>query len=576
MDFLSAMKKADPRGRASMPGISLTLFSHWETKILEIFLKAYAVEKHLSLTVTSNGFGSLWLDLQKESHVSEKSVSPLVVILDDGLFVSASQLRSDAILDRSKINEELARAPEKIRECAEMLSRIAENRPLIVIPLLLPAYPLLYTPAFCESKMQSLRHHWRAALGDLQISEPRVTVLDDEQLWHELPPAQRLDDRLLFTGGWPLNMIATDRLAFVLAKQLSPKESRKLLISDADMTLWSGIAGDDGVEAISWDQEAPSYRHFIYQKTLNLLLSEGVLVAIASRNSPETLQSALERPDLVLNRKDLVAQVASWSSKSEMISQILKKTNLLPNAVVFVDDSQFELGEVQNVFPEIKCFQFPADNLGLRQFISELRGEFDTRVVTEEDKVRASSIQHAAAFAKERNSAHSPEGYLKSLGMKARVERIDPCSSDRAFQLINKTNQFNLSGKRYTAEEWQKYLLSGGVTGYQLSFWDDVSQYGIVSVLLLDRSGKISDWVLSCRVFGRTIEHFFLNFALEEIRKHGVQRMELSYAKTPGNLPVLEFLKQSLKLNGQDCLYHCDQTLKTFVTEEKSAGCSAA
>jgi FkbH-like protein len=545
MDYLTALENAKPR-KPDLPAAEIFLYSHWESKVLEVFLKAYSSDRGKALTVHSNGFGSLLLDLER--LVSEEKTHPdvpLVVILDEETLVPGYSLRSDSLLSRERIERSLSEAEELIRRLTAIFLDIAAVRRLVVLPPALPGFPLISVPPFVESSIQKIRSRLHIALLDLQDSQPRrVTILDPAQLWNDLRLSEILDDRLLFSGGWPFSVAATDRMANALWEVIfGAVDSKKLLITDADETLWRGIVGDDGADKISWAQEADTYRFFIYQKTLNLLMSEGVLVALASKNSPESVEAAFKRGDLILNKEGLVCCCASWAPKSEMINNILSETNLLPSSAVFIDDSEFELGEVSAAFPEIRCLKFPDDNSGLRTFLQKIRSSFDTRVVTSEDKNRSQSVKQAAKFKSECHRAGSLEQYLAGLKMQAGIEKIDALKSDRAFQLINKTNQFNLSGRRFDDGAWKALLTAGDHEAYQLRFRDKDADYGIVSVLLMDKQNRVTDWVLSCRVFGRTIEHYMVNFFIRQTGKNGTRPLYFHFKDTGRNQVVRSFLE---------------------------------
>ena len=570
MDYLTALEQSKPRNSGNLPQSQILLFSHWETKTLEVFLKAHAMQLGRALAIQSSGFGSLNMDLERLAAEPAPPGAPLVLLLDDEMLLPGAALRSDSLPTRESVDSALADAGAGIDRLIGLISKFAGERPVLILPPALPAFPLLSSPAWVASSASRVRNHLKAALLELQAARPNaVAVLDPEQLWNDLAPRQLLDDRLLFTGGWPFGMDATDRLAQAICGTIFPApEIRKLLITDADQTLWQGLVGDDGAENLRWSQEPETYRFFIYQKTLNLMMSEGVLVAVASKNSPESLQAALGRKDLVLNKAGLVSCSASWLPKSSMIQEILAQTNLLASSVVFVDDSEFELGEVKSAFPPARCIRFPENNGALREFLRELRSSFDTRVVTAEDRTRASSLQQVAAFRAEAARATSFEDYLASLEMKADMEPIEPKGSDRAFQLLNKTNQFNLSGRRFEAAEWESFLAGGDRLAYQLRFRDKNADYGIVSVLLADRQGSVTDWVLSCRVFGRTIEQFMMNRLSSDLLRNGRRAIQLLYKNTGKNHAVRSFLEKLAPDGGTDqgWTVEATQPLTTFVS----------
>jgi FkbH-like protein len=546
MDYATALKRMAEAG-AGAPSREIALLSNWQSTILETFLVAHGMDRGCRMAVRSNPFGSLQLSLERlSSSASGPKDAQVIILIDEEIIAPGFSLRSDALPTRGSIEQALKELPARIQRFTDLLEQVARQQPVFLVPSILPPFPLLSAPRLAESRLHEVRHRLNTELSSLQSRNPlQIRVLDPLQVWGSLPPSGLRDDRLLFTGGWPLGLKATDLLAQALVDvMMQTMEARKILITDADQTLWQGIVGDDGADAISWAQEAETYRFFVYQKTLNLLMSEGILVAIASKNTPESLEAALARKDLVLDRGRLVSRRASWSPKSRMVADILAETNLLPSSAVFVDNSPFEIGEVQTAFPDIRGLLFPDANAGLRAFLEELRGCFDTRFVSEEDRQRSETIRLAVDFNRQRESSASLENYLRSLEMRATLEQVSSPTSDRAFQLVNKTNQFNLSGRRFDALEWKALLENENARVWQLTFRDKQGQYGMVSVLIVDAAGNITDWVLSCRVFGRTIEHFMVNFLLEQFRGTSVSSLNFQFKETTKNHAIGAFLKE--------------------------------
>jgi len=556
MDFLIATQKAQ-RAAAEVDGADeILLYSHWDTRIFEVFLKAHAHDQAHRLRIRSNGFGSLMADLKALGGRNDIPPGiPLLVLIDEEVLLPGFALRSDAVLSRDAIDHSLENFDRSLQDLLSTLEEIASRRAIWIQASPLPAYPLYHAPPGLDTPISRVRHLLRTSLCDLHTRAPqKVQILDSDSLLEEFPLRALRDDRLLFSGGWPFSLEATSRMAEIITQIFFQKPAaRKLLVTDADDTLWRGIVGEDGVEGISWTQEPLTYRHFIYQRTLNLLMSEGILVALATRNLKATLDNALARKDLILKKDHLVACRASWSAKSEMLAEILRQVNLLPSAAVFVDNSDFETGEIQRAFPETKCLLFPGDNGGLRGFLGDLRSCFDTRLVTREDRTRSKSIQQAIAFEEGRAASSTLEDYLQSMEMRARIEPLELARSQRAFQLLNKTNQFNLSGRRFEWSEWETLLGSRQNRAYELHFSDRHHDHGIVSVLLLRDGGEISDWVMSCRVFGRTIEHFFLNQLLRRFKQGGGNQLQLLFASTSRNGAIRSFLESLPSHRGKAC-----------------------
>lgn len=526
----------------------ILLYSNWTSKVLQTYLEANGVENGVQLEIEANEYGSLLLKLRELTEKKHTTIDRAIVILDDEPLFPGVGLRSDARIDRQHLDRMVEQREATINELISVLEQGAQNISLLVIPPITPPAPLFPDQGAVQTKELQLRLELSYRLSKLhQSSEGRVKILDTNVLFHANSFRDIFDDRLLFSGGWPFSTKGSDLLAESISRELfKQRDARKIIITDADNTLWNGLLGDDGVDAISWEQESDTYRFHIYQNYLNLLMSEGVLVSIASKNSQDQLNLALQRKDLVLDVQKTVSQNASWEPKSSLVKDILAKTNLLPSSVVFIDDSEFEIGEVLSVYPEIKTLKFPNDNTQLRTFLEELRACFDTSLVTKEDISRAQTIRTSHEVLKNAKSSSMDE-YLMSLDMVAEMEIVSPEKSERAFQLLNKTNQFNLSGRRFSEEEWKKRFAAPNLVTYQIRLKDKHADYGIISVLLGDVEGNISDWVLSCRVFSRTLEHFCLN---EYIKRHALDNsseIKLHFKETGRNHATREFLMKNAR-----------------------------
>ena len=176
------------------------------------------------------------------------------------------------------------------------------------------------------------------------------------------PMDQRLDVKTVNWAGFPYQLRHVDVLAGLLAQLLQPSAPRKGIITDLDNTLWSGILGDAGVDGVAWDLEHHAAQHGVYQQMLQSLADSGVLVAVASKNDPELARAALERSDMLL-RADVIFPVeAHWKPKSASVARILKAWNVMPDSVVFIDDSPLELAEVRNAHPELDCRLFTGND----------------------------------------------------------------------------------------------------------------------------------------------------------------------------------------------------------------------
>ncbi|WP_031494849.1 HAD-IIIC family phosphatase [Bryobacter aggregatus] len=430
----------------------------------------------------------------------------------------------------------LASLPARIAQLEAALTPLGARMPVAIAPPSLPLPPLGNT---IDTQNSGFELELEAQLATFLARLAQIPGLRIARCTSSEP---RLDARMELMAGFPYKLSFASALAATLAQVLWQTPPKKGLITDLDHTLWAGIVGEVGADGVSWQQDSHTQLHGLYQQMLGHLASMGVLLAVASKNEQSTAEAALARPDLFLDARSLYPVIANWGPKSASIAKILKTWNIAPDAVVFLDDSPMELEEVQQAFPEITCLPFPAkDPDKVLRLLSELRNHFGKPLLLEEDLLRQNSIRAAAQLQNLGDAAHAPE-FLSSLqGTVSFDWRRDP-GGGRALELINKTNQFNLNGKRISEGEWQRYMEEESTVCTVVSYQDKFGSLGRVAVLLGSRNGeelRVSHWVMSCRAFSRKIEHHTLQGLFAQ---SGIERIAFDLEVTPRNQPLLETL----------------------------------
>lgn len=316
----------------------------------------------------------------------------------------------------------------------------------------------------------------------------------------------------------------------VFPKSMSAE--KKLIITDLDNTFWSGIIGDDGFENISFDESIKGKVHWLYQKLLFNEYLNGVQICACSKNDPEVIKEAFSKCSFIFPAENFTIIKANWLPKSENIKNILKEINLTAESAVFIDDNLMELEEVQTNIQGLTCIQFPKNSNSIEEFLNKIHKNFlRPRPMTSIDQ-RRNSYATLNIVNEKRSSLDDNQyiSFLKSLEMKLSIEKIRPSNEERAFELLNKTNQFNLTGNRIGQNEFKKVVDQSWV----ISLTDRQTDHGIIGVLIID-DNTIKQFVLSCRVFSRRVEDEVLKFAHEKAN-------HILYMKTDKNKPTFEFL----------------------------------
>ncbi len=455
-------------------------------------------------------------------------------------------MRSTGAWSGPRVAGLLADAAERLNRLREAITRLAERMPVVVATPTVP-FPLLghtsgWQSSPLELELDALLARFRSTLAKIE----RARVLNPGRLAALSPPAIRHDPRLELAAGFPYTLEHTSTLAQGLLELAYPSAPKKGLITDLDDTLWAGIVGEVGVEAVSWSQAEHTQQHGLYQLLLQQLADAGVLLGIASKNEQDVVSAALGRTDLLVDKESFYPVAASWGPKSEAVGAILRTWNIGADALVVVDDSPMELEEVSRAHPGVTCLQFtPKDPRRTLELLVQLRDLFGKPLTSEEDKLRAASIRSSAYFEEQKTSGDL-QSFLAGLNGAVTFDVRRDNDNGRLLELINKTNQFSLNGGRLTDGEWLRFLRDGHVA-LGVSYADRLGSLGTIGVAagrVLDDPGvgrvlELTHWVLSCRAFSRRIEDHTLR---QLFKLSGCDTVRLAFRRTARNQPFVEFL----------------------------------
>jgi FkbH-like protein len=434
--------------------------------------------------------------------------------------------------------------------------------PVALVPPTLPI-PLFPHTAGPQASLHELELERQAAtfLADSARFD-HVSILNSAKLAKLSPVLSRLDPLMELKAGFPYTLSHASVLAGLIVKLLFPQSPMKGLITDLDETLWSGIVGEIGPAAVSWNLAEHSQIHGLYQQQLRHLSELGALLAIASKNELTVVEETLRREDLYVPASAFYPVRADWGPKSHNIGEILRAWNIGADSVVFVDDSEMELDEVRTAFPSMTCLLFPKKHPAKAlELLEQLRDLFGKPAVFREDTLRQAGIRARAAM--DQAAEHSDGGeFVRNLQGKVIFDSRKNGANKRLLELINKTNQFNLNGVRLTEGEWLRHLEDENSFVIGVSYDDKFGPLGTIGVLAGRRAGdraEVTAWVLSCRAFSRKIEHHTLDFLF---RQPGIAAVKLDFRPTDRNQPLRQYL-QSIGL---------DETRELLLSRERFAG----
>lgn len=386
-------------------------------------------------------------------------------------------------------------------------------------------------------------------------------ILLDSSKWISMSGAIAYSPKLWYLSKTPFHSTvfanASKDIVSILDKIKG--NSRKLIITDLDNTLWGGVIGDVGIENIVLGGHDPKGEAFQdFQRGLKALSNTGIVLAISSKNEESVALNAIENhPEMWLKKNDFVAWRINWNDKAQNILEITQELNLGLDSVVFLDDNSFERERVKHALPEVLVPELPTDPLLYKHFLLQLDC-FNSGVMSDEDKNRT------ALYALEKNRQNSKkefssvEDWLKSINIKVSFESLNTENFQRVLQLLNKTNQMNLLTNRYSETELLRRLNNNDDLIFAFSVKDNFGDAGLTGVigLRIENDNLVfTDFVLSCRVIGRKVEETMLSVAVDLAKKKELKNVIANYIETEKNKPCFDFFKNSGFIHKNNAFY---------------------
>lgn len=319
----------------------------------------------------------------------------------------------------------------------------------------------------------------------------------------------------------------------------------KCVVVDLDNTLWGGVIGDDGVEGIRLGHLGEGEAFVAFQRFLLGLKRRGIALAVCSRNEPKTARLPFrEHPDMVLKESDLAVFIANWSSKADNIGAIRETLGIGLDSIVFIDDDPFERNLVRGRLPEVIVPEMPEDAADFVKHLSELN-LFETAAYSEEDRRRAQMYREQSERHAARAAFASTEEYLRSLNMRLTLARFDAFHLPRIVQLEGRSNQFNLTTKRYGEPDCRRFMEDeAGTFPLYASLVDDLGDSGLIAAAVLRYHGEtleVDSWLMSCRVLLRGVEEAMMNWVAAFAARKGFKTLRGAYVPTAKNAMVHDF-----------------------------------
>lgn len=440
----------------------------------------------------------------------------------------------------------------------ELQGLIAPFRKQDVGQLVVSLLPPLQGPALGLHEAQAERGEERL-WSDLQArlsqwlreSVPSSTLLDLQDLVAELGRRRAFDARYWFTSRYPF----TGEASFELARRITSigrvlKTPRaKVLVLDADNTLWGGIIGEDGPDGISLGPDYPGSAYMAFQRRILDLQQRGLVLAMCSKNNLADVDQVLQQhPHQVLKETHFVARRVNWTPKPDNLRSLAAELNLGLDSFVFVDDSDHECALVREQLPQVEVVQVPKRAHEVPGCLDKV-ARLEVLTLTAEDRNKTAMYdaerQRRALLETAPTEPGDLNQHLSRLGMRMRIGLDVRGHVPRLSQLTNKTNQFNLTTRRYSEQQVNTFVDAPDWLVLDFSLADSFGDAGLVGLALVHVEGQqaeLDTFLMSCRVIGRRAEEAFFHAALRLLQQRGVQALHARYLPTPKNMLVQDLL----------------------------------
>jgi FkbH-like protein len=418
---------------------------------------------------------------------------------------------------------------------------------LVVHSFELPARPNMgLLDAQQETGQSAAIQQINQALRQIAGEHRGVYVLDYDRLVARHGRLRWHDERKWLIARMP---IAADHLVYLSREWLRflvplSGKTAKVLVADLDNTLWGGVIGEDGMTGIKLGPEYPGAAYQNVQRAMLDLTRRGILLAICSKNNLEDAIEALENhPGMLLRPKDFAAVRINWSDKAQNLREIASELNVGTDALAFLDDNPVEREQIRSALPEVTIVDLPEDPLAYAAAVRDCP-VFERLALSSEDQQRTTLYAAQRERSHAEQSFQSKEDFFRYLDQEAEVVPVSPATLARVAQLTQKTNQFNLTTRRYTEQQIADLAARPGWQVLSIKVRDRFGDHGLVGVAISRDEAEtceIETFLLSCRVIGRAVETALLSHLARTAAARGRQRILGRFLPTKKNAPAREF-----------------------------------
>jgi len=425
----------------------------------------------------------------------------------------------------------------------------------------------IYSVPFTDDDFQlvSAIADYNNVLYDAERANLNVKVIDIREFTRQYLVSELMDWKFFFISQMGLNPKLSKAFQTWFSQKLESiaLKRKKCIVLDLDNTLWGGVLGEDGVEGIKIGGEYPGKAFLFFQKALLELSKAGVILTVCSKNNEQDVLDVWEKnPFIVLKKDHFAAYRIDWTDKATNIKEIAEELNIGLDSFVFVDDNPAERELIKQMIPMVAVPDFPEQPYGLPVFFKFLVDTyFKVYSVTDEDRMKIEQYKANASRAQAQKGFTDLNKFLESMDIRMTIEMANEYNVQRIAQMTQKTNQFNLTTKRYTDADIKGQLAEGWKT-YSICVSDKFGDNGITGCIIIN-GNEIDSFLLSCRILGKGIEIAFIKTIFGMMKEQGVKKMKARYVPTFKNAQVKDFYEKC----GFMCISESADGVKNYVID---------
>jgi FkbH-like protein len=531
------------RGRVPLVPCRLALLRSFTVEPLVPLLRAGAFAGGIDLTVQVGDFNSYAQEILNPDSKLYRFAPDVVILTAQTRDLAPELWNSFTALTTEQCTTIVERVVSNFRNLLEAFRRYS------------PAHMILHNleMPFClaqgvldaqiSGSQRALIEQINQALRQLAQTQHGVYLLDYDAVIARHGRARWYDERRWLTTRLPFTADAGSELTNEWLRFLHPLTGRvaKALITDLDNTLWGGVIGEDGLAGIKLDAEHPGAHYQALQRVLFDLHQRGIILGVCSKNNLSDALAALEsHPGMILHLSHFAALRINWQDKAQTLRELATELNIGLDAIAFLDDNPAERARVRQELPEVAVIELPADPAAYATTLRQCP-LFERLQLSAEDQARGRHYVEQRQRAALQNSAVSLVDFYRSLAQEVEIAPLTPATLLRAAQLTQKTNQFNLTTRRYTEQQLAALAADSRWRVYTARVKDCFGDHGLVGVLIAratDDVWEIEAFLLSCRVIGRTIETASLAFLANAALAEGAHTLQGWFLPSPKNAPA--------------------------------------